>query len=69
MDILLLFSLFLLGENDLWFVTSWSMTGDLADIKCDYTLSGELDAKELRAYSSQVIETPERSTQGRNQGK
>lgn len=47
MDILLLFSLFLLGENNLWFVVLWSMTGDLADIKCDYTLSEELDAKEL----------------------
>lgn len=47
MDILLLFSLFPLGENDLWFVTSWSMPGDLADIKYDHTLSGELDANEL----------------------
>lgn len=45
MDILLLSSLFLLGENDLWFVTSWSMTGELADIKYDYTLSEELDAE------------------------
>lgn len=54
MDILLLSSLFLLGENDLWFVTSWSMTGELADIKYDYTLSEELDAEELQACSFQV---------------
>lgn len=54
MDVLLLSILFLLGENDLWFMTSQSMTGELADIKHDYTLSGELDAEEMQAQSFQV---------------
>lgn len=54
MDSLLLSILSLLGENDLWFVTSQTVTGDLADITHDYTLPRELDAKEIKAHSFQV---------------
>lgn len=44
----------LLGENDLLSVTSQTVTGELADITHDYTLSGELDAEEMQAHSFQV---------------